>query len=166
MKSKITPEKIPVNAGEIQGRFQPGHSGNPNGRPKGSRNKATIAIEALLNGEAEKLSRKAVELALDGDTTALSLCLKMIISPRKDNPVVFDLPTSEKGIKTKAGIENILQSVAAGKMSPVEGTAVLILLEKAMVLKKNNDDEEDSAAKQQADLINSMVVKSKREIKT
>jgi hypothetical protein len=37
-------------------RFRPGQSGNPAGRPVGSRNKATLAAEALLDGEAEKLT--------------------------------------------------------------------------------------------------------------
>jgi len=50
--------------------FAPGTSGNPAGRPKGARNRATVAAEALLEGEAEALTRKAVELALAGDVTA------------------------------------------------------------------------------------------------
>ena len=47
--------------------FEPGQSGNPAGRPKGSRNRSTLVLEAIFEGEAEKLSRKAIELALDGD---------------------------------------------------------------------------------------------------
>jgi hypothetical protein len=39
--------------------FKPGHSGNPNGRPKGVRNKTTLAVEALLDGEAEAITRKS-----------------------------------------------------------------------------------------------------------
>ncbi|WP_342148162.1 DUF5681 domain-containing protein [Methylorubrum sp. SB2] len=45
------------------GRFEAGRSGNPNGRPKGARNKATIVVESLLEGEAEALTRRAIELA-------------------------------------------------------------------------------------------------------
>jgi hypothetical protein len=45
--------------------FKKGKSGNPDGRPQGSRNKATIALEALLDGQAEALMQNAVELALD-----------------------------------------------------------------------------------------------------
>jgi hypothetical protein len=54
-------------------RFQKGRSGNPNGRPKGSRNRTTVACEALL--EAGALTRKAIQMAKDGDTIALRLCL-------------------------------------------------------------------------------------------
>lgn len=58
------------NTGKTRGR--PFKKGNP-GRPKGARNKVTLAVEALLDGEAEDLTRKAVELAQEGNTTALRL---------------------------------------------------------------------------------------------
>ena len=65
------------------GRFQ---RGNP-GRPKGARHEATIAALALLDGEAEALTHKAIELALKGDVTALRLTLERIVSPARDTPV-------------------------------------------------------------------------------
>jgi hypothetical protein len=37
-------------------RFLKGQSGNPSGRPRGARNKTTLAVEALLDGEAEALT--------------------------------------------------------------------------------------------------------------
>ena len=63
-----------------RGGFQPGQSGNPAGKPKGARNKTTLAVEALLDGEAEALTRKAIERALEGDSVALRLCLERIPS--------------------------------------------------------------------------------------
>ena len=79
-----------VNAPKTRGRpFQPG---NP-GRPWGSRGKATVAAEKLLDGEAKALTRKAIELAKEGDTTALRLCLERIVPPRKDRPVSFAIPS-------------------------------------------------------------------------
>jgi uncharacterized protein DUF5681 len=56
----------PAKTGKKQGgdgRFKAGKSGNPAGRPAGSRNAATLAIDALLDGEAETLTRKAIELS-------------------------------------------------------------------------------------------------------
>jgi hypothetical protein len=38
----------PENAGRNQGRFCMGRSGNPLGKPKGTRNRATILAAALL----------------------------------------------------------------------------------------------------------------------
>lgn len=58
-------------------------AGNP-GKPRGTRHKATQAALALLDGEAGALTRKAVEMALAGDTTALRLCLERIAPPRRD----------------------------------------------------------------------------------
>jgi len=57
------------------GQFKPGQSGCPGGRPKGALNKATLASQALLDGEAEALTRKVVELAKNGNRVALRLCL-------------------------------------------------------------------------------------------
>ena len=72
--------------------FQPGQSGNPAGKPKGARNRATLAAEALLDGEATALTRKAIELALAGDSTALRLCLERLLPARKERLIEFSLP--------------------------------------------------------------------------
>lgn len=78
---------MPANTGRKQGRdkngrFKAGHSGNPRGKPPGTRHKATLAVQEFLDGEAEPLTRKAVDLALEGDTTALRLCLERLLPPR------------------------------------------------------------------------------------
>ena len=85
----------PDNTDEKQrGRpFEKGTSGNPSGRPRGSRNATTLALEVLLDGQAQALTQKAIDLALTGDIPALRLCLDRILPPRKDRPVSFTLPT-------------------------------------------------------------------------
>ena len=52
----------------------------------------TLAMEALLDGESEALTRKAIGLALGGDITALRLCLDRVLPPRKDRPINFEMP--------------------------------------------------------------------------
>src|SRR5215468_10582921 len=70
----------PKPPGRARGRpYERGRSGNPAGRQTGSRNKATLAAAALLAGESEALTRKAVELALAGEPTAMRLCLERIL---------------------------------------------------------------------------------------
>jgi hypothetical protein len=72
----------PANAGAKQGgRFPKGRSGNPAGKLKGTRHRTTLAAEALLDGEAEALTRKVIEMALAGDSAALRLCLDRILPP-------------------------------------------------------------------------------------
>jgi hypothetical protein len=72
-------------------RGRPFELGNP-GKPKGARHRATRAVEALLEGEAEALMRRAIEAALGGDTTALKLCLDRVAPALRERPVSFALP--------------------------------------------------------------------------
>jgi len=100
--------------------FEPGQSGNPSGRPKGSRNKATLAVEALLDGEAEAITRKAIELAKKGDLVAIRLCLDRIAPPRKDRPIPFALPALDRAGDASASLATIVTGVASGELTPGE----------------------------------------------
>jgi hypothetical protein len=105
-------------------RWPKGVSGNPAGRPKGARHKYLVAIEELLDDEAEGLTRKAIELALAGDTTALRLCLERILPPRRDRPVALELPSME-GVKDLGrATAALLEAVAAGEMTPGEAVEI------------------------------------------
>src|SRR3954470_20996937 len=121
----------PVNsAGEQRGRpFKKGQSGNPAGKPKGARHRATQAIDALLDGEAEKLTRKAIEVALGGDMVAMRLCLDRLAPPRRDRPVTFALPKLDTVEDAKAAVAAILQGVADGDLTPSEAGDLSKLLE-------------------------------------
>ncbi|GAU83476.1 hypothetical protein BIWAKO_03402 [Bosea sp. BIWAKO-01] len=100
--------------------FKPGQSGNPAGKAKGTRHKVTLAIEALLEGEAEALTRKAIELGLAGDMTALRLCMDRLAPARRDRPVTFDLPRIETAADLSRATQAILEAVAAGELTPSE----------------------------------------------
>src|ERR1700730_13183833 len=79
----ISLQKTATTVKRIRGRpVVKGQSGTPAGRPRGSINRSTRAAQLLLDGEATALSRKAVELALAGDSTALRLCLDRTVAPR------------------------------------------------------------------------------------
>jgi Family of unknown function (DUF5681) len=118
---KRGPELSPAKSEKKQGgRFQPGKSGNPNGRPAGSRNKATLAIDALLDGEAATLTRKAIALAKAGDMQALKLCMDRIVPPRRDRPVSFSLPKIEGPADAATAMGAVLEAAAAGELTPME----------------------------------------------
>ena len=117
-------------ANQQRGRpFKKGRSGNPNGRSQGSRNKVSLAVDELLGGEAEKLTRKAIELAMKGDTVALRLCLERLCPPRKERPISCKLPKLESSTDLVAGISAILAAVANGELTPGEGQALASLIE-------------------------------------
>jgi hypothetical protein len=124
--------KNSANAEKMQKKdhlFQKGESGNPAGKKPGTRHKVTLAIERLLDGEGEELTRKAIELALAGDLTALRLCLERICPPRKSRPVNIQLPIS----KTAEGVAEaqvvVVQAVGEGELSPEEGQVIANILE-------------------------------------
>ena len=104
--------------------FKQGESGNPSGRPVGSRNKATLAVQALFEGEAEAISRKAIELALAGDITAIRFVLERIMPPRKDSPVLIDLPQIDNAKDTSQMAGAVLNAVAVGEITPIEAAEV------------------------------------------
>ena len=124
-------QPIPDSAEPIKPRgrpFQPGQSGNPSGRPKGARNKATLAVEALLENEAEALTRKAIELAKEGNMAALRLCFERLLPPRRDRGVAFDLPKIESAADAVVASGAVLESCAAGTLSPGEAAEVMELI--------------------------------------
>jgi len=116
--------------GETTGRDASGRfaEGNP-GRPRGARHKATQAVLALLDGEAEALTRQAVTMALGGDGAALRLCLERIAPPRRDAPVQFDLPRMETARDAAKAAGAVLEAVALGELTPTEGAHIMTLIE-------------------------------------
>ena len=119
-----------TTVGKQRGRpFRPGQSGNPAGRSKGSRHKATLAMEALFEGEAEAIGRKAIEKAKEGDTMAMRLCLERIIAPRKDRPVAFEMPKLETAADAVKATGAIAQAVADGDLTPSEAGELSRLIE-------------------------------------
>ncbi len=110
---------------DASGRFT---KGNP-GRPRGARHRATQSALALLDGEAERLTRRAVELAFEGDSAALRLCLERIAPPMEDGPVVFDLPPMQSVSDVSQAAGAVLDAVALGDLTPSEGVKIMALVE-------------------------------------
>src|SRR6516162_8157265 len=96
------------------GRWAKGVSGNPSGRPRGSRNKAALAMEALLEEGAEQLINKAMSMALAGDTAAMRLCLERILPVRKDRSVHLDLPPIGSAKEISGAMSTILKAIGEG----------------------------------------------------
>jgi hypothetical protein len=111
------------------GKFKTGQSGNLRGRPKGALNKATRAAQELLNSEAQTITRKAVDLAIEGNPVALRLCLERILPPRKDRPVSIGLPKVERAGDITKALSTILAAVAQGEITPTEALDLAGLVE-------------------------------------
>jgi hypothetical protein len=110
-------------------RFKPGQSGNPNGRPAGSRSKVCVALDALAEGEVEAVVKKMLENAKGGDSIAGRAILDRIWPARKGARMQFDLPEVTKADELPGAIASVNRQVADGEISPDEGTLIVGLLD-------------------------------------
>jgi Family of unknown function (DUF5681) len=134
------PETAP--APKLRGRpFVPGTSGNPSGRPRGARNKATIAAEALLEGEAEALTRKLIDKAKEGDISALRLSFDRIYPARRDRVVTVDLPEIASAQDAGKAAAAVLAACAAGEISIAEARDLVGLIESYVHLLESSEIE-------------------------
>jgi hypothetical protein len=118
------------NTGRIQGgQFPRGKSGNPSGKPKGARHRTTLAVERLLEGEAEEIGRKAIELAKAGDTVALRLCLERIAPVRKGSPISLTLPIMLTPADVTTAMSAIISQMAEGEITPDEAAVAASVIE-------------------------------------
>lgn len=118
-----------TGAKQKRGRFKPGETGNPNGRPKGSRNRVTVAVEKLLEADAENIAKVAVEFAKGGDTTLIKAVLDRIAPPRKEPTITVDLPPIQSPADAPVVAARLIEAVAAGEIAPGEAQSLAALLE-------------------------------------
>jgi hypothetical protein len=106
-------------------RGRPFADGNP-GRKPGSRNRASVVAAALLEGEAEELVRKAVELAKAGDVPMHKFLLSRFL-PR-ERLITFEMPPMETADDAVEALGSVLRAVSEGEITPSEGAAVGALI--------------------------------------
>ena len=109
-------------------KFKKGKSGNPKGKPKGARNKTTIAAAALLDGDAEAITKKAIEKAKKGDMAAIRLCLERILPAVKSRPLEIELPTVKTAEDVIAAQATAIAAMAKGELTPDEAAAITSVL--------------------------------------
>jgi hypothetical protein len=116
------------SATKTRGQFKKGSSGNPAGRPAGSRNKSTVACEELLEGQAEKLTQKALEMALEGNIQAMRLCLERIMPAPKERCIALESRPLESVKDLPLQFQDIVRAVTEGRITPSEGESLFNIL--------------------------------------
>src|SRR5262249_60481065 len=96
-----------------------------------SRNGMTVLAEKIFDerlfGEdkkADAIITKTIELAENGDTACVRLCLDRIAPPRKDRPVCFELPRMTESKDAVSASAAIVAAVAASELTPMEAAGV------------------------------------------
>lgn len=108
--------------------FEPGNKYG-HGRPRGSRNKIASASQETLEEHAESLTKKCLFLALQGNTTAMRLCMERLMPARRQRVLQFNLPALKTMADLAAASETVVRGVARGKLTPDEGQAFTLMLE-------------------------------------
>ena len=109
--------------------FQKGQSGNPKGRPAGARNRRTIALEEMLEGEIEAITRAAINAAKNGDMAAIRLIMDRVLPPARCRPISIDLPAITDAASISSAQAEILRVVSTGDLLLDEAEALSALLE-------------------------------------
>lgn len=122
----------PANAGEMQardpgGRFTPGRSGNPRGKRRGTLNRTTRVLQKLLAGEAEALTRAAIDKGLAGDVAALKLCLDRILPHGR--MVQLDVPQITSAADATRALAAVIEAAGRGQLTPAEAQSFCNLVE-------------------------------------
>ncbi|MBE2260694.1 MAG: hypothetical protein IAE88_17690 [Rhodobacteraceae bacterium] len=109
--------------------WKPGQSGNPKGRPPGSRIRVTLVALAAMEEGADAIARKIVEMAKQGDMSAARLVLERLVPPAKERPVFLRLPDTNTAAGITQAQATILQAVAAGDLLPGEAATLAGIVE-------------------------------------
>ena len=106
------------------GRWKPGESGNPKGKPPGTGEVAKL--RAAIGARVPELLAAMMTRALDGDVGAARLLLERAIAPLKaaEQTQALSLPD---GTLTDQG-RAVLAAVAAGELAPGQGAQLLTAL--------------------------------------
>lgn len=125
----MRPEKTGADQDRRDTRFKPGQSGNPSGRPKGSRHRVTLLAEQMVDGAAEEIVGKVIEHAKHGDPIALKMLLDRILPARKERPTPFELPMINSVNDLPTAFAAISAAVADGEITLAEAAEASRLLD-------------------------------------
>lgn len=97
---------------DSKGRWLPGRSPNPKGRPPGNE-----VIRKRLESFSEHLIDKTVELALEGNVQALKICMDRLCPPVKDESKFVQIKGMDEADNLSSKSRLIFQSLSKGDIS-------------------------------------------------
>jgi len=110
--------------------FKPGQSGNPAGRPPGSRNKKTLALDGELQEQAAEAAKNLIERAKGGDLAAMRMCLDRFAPTGRNRPVAIELPVIKTPEDAELALTVVTDELAAGELTIAEATALVTLIDR------------------------------------
>lgn len=122
---------MPENTGKIQGstQFKKGQSGNPKGKPRGAKHKASLMAEMLFESEIEEVCHRVIEQAKEGNMQAARIILDRLLPPKKDRSIYFNLPSFQNEADVLQASKLICEAVKNGELTPIEGESLSKMIE-------------------------------------
>ena len=112
-------------------RGRPFAKGN-SGRPRGARNKTTVALEQMLDGDGEAIVGKVIELARQGDRVAVRMAFERLMGSRRERVVPdLKLPQIHSVADCAKAAAAAVAAVGAGEIAPNEGLAIMQMVDAA-----------------------------------
>jgi hypothetical protein len=115
-------------------RFQPGQSGNPAGRPAGSLNKNTVALDEAFAASAQEILADITARAKNGEPAAMRMCMERMLAPRRDRTVAIELPVIKTPEDAELALTVVTDELAAGKLTIAEASALVTLIDRMLRL--------------------------------
>jgi hypothetical protein len=109
--------------------WQKGQSGNPAGKPRGARNKATMMVLGLMEQGAEEITQAVIDAARGGDLSAARMVLERLAPPMRERPISIDLPDTSTTDGIDRAQQAIIEAVGTGALLPGEGNVLAGLVE-------------------------------------
>lgn len=143
-------ETTPDLTGKKQGggRFKPGQSGNPRGRPLGARNRVTQKVEKLVFGQLESITQGLVDRAKEGNVQAATLLYRTFMGAMRDRSalVALALPKIESAEDAARAIAMTIEAVAEGKIDPDSGQRLVEMISAGIKVREQAEYEQRIAA--------------------
>jgi len=135
-----TPQRL------ASGRFAPGHAGHSPGRPQGSRNRATLALEARLTAKLDALGDKLVALALEGNVAALRMCIDRLAPRPRARPGEVELQAVDTPEDVGQALAEVIAALAAGDIEAgqAKGLAELLEARRKDLMQQENERETEA----------------------
>jgi hypothetical protein len=105
--------------------FVKGQSGNPAGRPAGSRNRFTRAMDEALEQQGLPLIDAIAAHARNANPAAMRLCLDRLVPAGKNRAATIELPPVETPAYTLAALGEVHRALGAGEVSTDEATRLV-----------------------------------------
>ncbi len=104
-------------------RWKPGQSGNPKGKPRGTRHRKTLMSQAIVD-EVQAVLDVVIEKAKAGDMTAASLLMARVIPTLRPRAEKVEFALDTRGSLLAQG-EQVLQAIANAELEPDVGKSLL-----------------------------------------